>query len=166
MKRSLCALFPELSAEAGRALLDLVDATGEPHQTRDFERVHPRKGARILALCVWPAVDDGRGLRHLVVEVRDHTDEVPEIRRGLELAAETRQVNERLVVAGVRMQELIDEADSARERLAILAEVGGLLGASLDVAIMVSETARLLASRLVELTRSGILSPSKKSYCC
>jgi signal transduction histidine kinase len=151
VNRPFAALFPELSAEGGSALLDLVYATGEPRQTPDFERVHPRRGARVFTLCIWPALDDGRGPRHLVIEARDGTDQAREIRRGVELAAETRQVNERLVVAGVRMQELVDEAEAARERLLVLAEVGGLLGASLDLATMVPAAARLLAPRLVDV---------------
>jgi signal transduction histidine kinase len=157
VNRPFAALFPELRPEAGSALLDLVYATGEPRQSPDFEHVHPRKGARVLALCVWPALDDRRGPRHLVIKARDGTDEAREIRRGLELAAETRQINERLVVAGVRMQELAEEAESARERLAVLAEIGGLLGASLDVATMVPAVARVLVPRLVDACAVEIL---------
>ena len=155
--RPFAEAFPELPLEVAGALLDLVYATGAPRQTPDFARVHPRRGARVLSLSIWPALDDGKGPRHLVVEARDGTEEAREIQRGRELAEETRRINERLVVAGVRMQELADEAERARERLAILADTGGLLGDSTDIAIMVSAVARLLASRLVDVCAVELL---------
>lgn len=49
------------------------------------------------------------------------------------------------------MHELAEEAERARARLSILAEVGGLLGGSIDLATMVSAVARLLVSRLVDV---------------
>jgi signal transduction histidine kinase len=155
--RPFTALFPELDPEATSALLDLVYATGEPRETPELERVDPRRGARVFSLSIWPALDEGRGPSHLVIEARDGTAQAREIRRGLELAAETRQVNERLVVAGVRMQELADEAEAARERLIVLAEVGGLLAASLDLATMLPAAARLLVPRLVDVCAVEIL---------
>jgi signal transduction histidine kinase len=155
--RPFAEAFPELPSEAAGALLDLVYATGVPRQTADFARAHPRRGARVLSLSIWPALDDGKGPRHLVVEARDGTEVAREIQRGRELADETRRINERLVVAGVRMQELADEAERARERIAILAEAGRLLGESIDIATMVSSVARLLASRLVEVCAVELL---------
>jgi hypothetical protein len=155
--RPFAHVFPELPPEAGAALLDDVYATGAARQTASFERLHPRCGRRVLALCVWPAFDDGDGTRRLVIEARDGTDEAREIQRGRELADETRRINERLVVAGVRMQELVDEAESARDRLAIVAESGGLLGASLDVAAMSEAVARLLVGRLVDVCAIELL---------
>jgi signal transduction histidine kinase len=155
--RPFAEAFPEVPHEAGGALLDVVYATGEPARTPDFARTHPRKGPRVLAFCVWPALDEGGGPRRLVIEVRDGTDQAREIQRGRELAEETRAINERLVVAGVRMQELVDEAESARERLAILAEAGGLLGASIDIAVMVRAVARLLVTHLVDVCAVEIL---------
>lgn len=158
--RPFAEVFPELPHEAGNALLDGVYATGEPAKTPDFARVHPRRGARVIALCVWPAIDDGEDARHLVIEARDSTEQAREMTRGRELAAETRRINERLVVAAVRMQELVDEAEAARERLAIVAEAGGLLGASLDLATMVPTVARLLAARLVDVCAVELLEGS------
>src|SRR4051812_10112034 len=63
-----------------------------------------------------------------------------------ELAEETRRINERLVIAGIRMQELAEEAEAARRRLALLAEAGRLLGNSFDV----SGALPAIAQRLVQ----------------
>jgi signal transduction histidine kinase len=155
--RPFAEAFPELPHAAHRALLDLVYATGEPKRTPDFERVDPRRGPRVLALCIWPALDEGDGPRHLVIEVCDSTEQARELHRGRELAEETRRINERLVVAGVRMQELADEAERARGRLAILAEVGGVLGAAFDASTMLPAVARLLVPHLVDVCAVDLL---------
>ncbi len=157
VSRRFVDVFPELPPGAGAALLDDVYATGAARQSPSFERLHSRRGERVVTLCVWPTLDDGEGPRRLVIEARDRTDEAREIQRGRELAEETRRINERLVVAGVRMQELVDEAESARNRLAIIAESGGLLGASLDVAAMSQGVARLLVGRLVDVCAIELL---------
>lgn len=147
--RPLVDSLPELADEAHRAVLDLVYRTGEAHRTPEFERVDHRLGTRVRTLCIWPArEDEGGGPRHLLVEVRDVTTQASEIQRGHLLAEETRRINERLVVAGVRMQELADEAETARRRLEILAEAGGLLSASFDTSTMLPAVARLLVPRL------------------
>jgi signal transduction histidine kinase len=91
------------------------------------------------------------GSRHLIIEVRDSTEQAREIQRGQQLAEETSRINERLVIAGVRMQELADEAERARRRLAILAEAGGLLSAAFDTSTMLPAVARLLVPRLADV---------------
>jgi signal transduction histidine kinase len=145
--------FSALFEEARPALLDLVYATGEARRTAEFEHVDPDRGPRVLALSIWSARqnEDDRGPWHLLVEVRDTTAQAREAQRSLKLAEETRQVNERLVIAGVRMQELADEAEEARRRLSILAEAGGLLSAALDTSTMLPAVARLLVPRLADV---------------
>jgi signal transduction histidine kinase len=153
--RSFHEAYPELPHEARSALLDHVYATGETRRTAEFEHVVPERGARVLALCIWSENEDEdedeRGLRHLLIEVRDTTEQAREVQRGLKLAKETSRINERLVVAGVRMQELADEAEAARLRLSILAEAGDLLNAAFDTSTMLPAVARLLVPRLADV---------------
>lgn len=153
MGRSFEEAYPELPREARSALLDLVYATGEARRTAEFEHVDPGRGARVLALCIWSAREneDERGPRHLLIEVRDTTEQAREVQRGRKLAEETSRINERLVIAGVRMQELIDEAEEARLRLSILAEAGDLLSAAFDTSTMLPAVARLLVPRLADV---------------
>ena len=116
----LAEVLPEAADVTWRGLLDLVYRTGEPKQTPDFERVDPDQGARVFTLCIWPMDAVGEAITHLVVEARDVTDSARELQRRQESAEEIRRVNERLIVTGVRMQELADEAEMARRRLALL----------------------------------------------
>jgi signal transduction histidine kinase len=73
-----------------------------------------------------------------------------ELLRARELADELLQVNERLVLAGVRMQELAEEAEAAQRRLALLADVGQLLGASFDLSGILAAVAERLVHELCE----------------
>ena len=149
--RPLQEAFPELPEETRSGLLDLVYATGEARRTAEFEHVDPRRGPRTLALCIWSAQESEEGARHLFIEVRDTTEQARESRRSHQLAEETRRINERLVIAGVRMQELADQAERARRRLAILAEAGGLLSAAFDTSTMLPAVARLLVPCLADV---------------
>ena len=74
-----------------------------------------------------------------------------EVRRARALAEETVKVNEQLILAGVRMHELAEEAEVARRRLALLADVGRLLGASFDLPSMLQAVAELLVRELCEV---------------
>jgi signal transduction histidine kinase len=87
----------------------------------------------------------------------DVTENASERPRGQEDAEEIRRINERLVVASVRMQELADEAETARRRLALLAEAGRLLGASFDAATLLPAVARLIAPGLVDVCAIDLL---------
>jgi signal transduction histidine kinase len=151
--RPLQEAFPELPEETRSGLLDLVYATGEVRCTAEFEHVDPHRGARVLALCIWSAHENENedGSRHLFIEVRDSTEQARESQRCQKLAEETRRINERLVIAGVRMQELADEAERARGRQAILAEAGGLLSAAFDTSTMLPAVARLLVPCLADV---------------
>ncbi|MEO5726670.1 MAG: GAF domain-containing sensor histidine kinase [Byssovorax sp.] len=50
--RPLQEAFPELPEETRSGLLDVVYATGKARRTAEFEHVDPRRGARVLALCL------------------------------------------------------------------------------------------------------------------
>jgi PAS domain S-box-containing protein len=155
--RPLVEVLPEVSDPGRRESLDLVYQTGEPRRTPDFMRVDPRRGERVFALCTWPVVETGEEARYLVVEVRDITEQARELRRELEDAEEIRRTNERLVVASVRMQELADEAETSRRRLALLAETGRLLSASFDTSTMLPAVARLVVPSLGDVCAIDLL---------
>ena len=153
----LSEVLPEAADVTWRGLLDLVYRTGEPKQTPDFERVDPDQGARVFTLCIWPMDAVGEAITHLVVEARDVTDSARELQRRQESAEEIRRVNERLIVTGVRMQELADEAEMARRRLALLADAGRLLNDSFDSSTMLPAVARLLVPSLGDVCAVDLL---------
>ena len=155
--RPLVEVIPEVSDPARSRSLDLVYQTGEPRRTPDFMRVDPRRGERVFALCIWPVVEIEEEARNLVVEVRDITEKARELQRELEDAEEIRRTNERLVVTSVRMQELADEAETSRRRLALLAEAGRLLSASFDTSTMLPAVARLVVPSLGDVCAIDLL---------
>jgi K+-sensing histidine kinase KdpD len=85
--------------------------------------------------------------------------------RAHELAEETCRVNERLVLTGVRMQELADEAEAARRHLALLVEVGRLLGTSFDVRGVLPAVAEVLVRELCEGCAVAVASDSGATSC-
>lgn len=87
----------------------------------------------------------------------DATEKDQELQRRLEDAEEIRRINERLVVASVRMQELAEEAETSRRRLAILAEAGRLLSASFDTSTLLPALARLLVPSLGDVCAIDLL---------
>ncbi len=87
----------------------------------------------------------------------DATEKDQELQRRLEDAEEIRRINERLVVASVRMQELAEEAETARGRLALLAEAGRLLSASFDTSTLLPAVARLLVPSLGDVCAIDLL---------
>jgi signal transduction histidine kinase len=88
-----------------------------------------------------------------------------EILRAREIAEETRRVNERLVIAGVRMQELADDAEAARSRLALIADVGRLLGGSFDVCSVLPAIVELLVHELCESCSIDVATEAGATLC-
>jgi signal transduction histidine kinase len=148
--RPLAEALPPQCGKDASALLDDVYRTGEPRSVEDLGYIDAERGALLWSLVAWPVLEGGEHLAWLLVMVSDGTPRAQAHRRDRELAEETRRVNERLVVAGVRMQELAEEAEAARRRLALLAEVGRLLGEALATSSMLPAIAELLVSELCD----------------
>lgn len=110
--------FRKLAADATRTLLDRVHRSGQATSHPDAQPYsHPRRGTLSLVLRAWPCTP-ANGLSLTLIQYLETTRPAPERDPMHELARELRDVNERLLVAGVREHEVAEEA----ERRMVVAE--------------------------------------------
>lgn len=116
--RPLCEQFPNLAAGATRTLLARVHRSGQATSHSDAQPYsHPRRGTLFLALMAWPSMP-ANGLSVTLIQYLETTRPTAERDPMDELAQDLRDVNERLLVAGVREHEFAEEA----ERRMVVAE--------------------------------------------
>lgn len=111
--RSAARALARLGAERIGALLQRVDA-GEAVSDMELE-VEAGGEPAWWSVTAWPVSDRRGGRGDLVVQLRDVTDDVLERRRGVEMVAQLQAVNERLLLAALREEELTRQTQAASE---------------------------------------------------
>jgi PAS domain S-box-containing protein len=119
--QSLVDAVPTSGAERLQALLDDVYRTGTAAPAVDMELAHAERGHRYWTYTVWP-IPDGQGCpAGVVLLVNDTTAH----HRDEQVAVDTRAVNEQLLMAGLREQEL---AEQLQRQLAFINAIANSLG--------------------------------------
>ncbi len=108
MGRPLAEILPELQEQGTVALLDRVYETGAPERAVDLRPAHVEAGRRHATYTAWPIQGDDSQTVGVLVEVNDTTDQVLARDRAEDAAAEIRDVNQRLLIAGLAAQEHAD----------------------------------------------------------
>jgi PAS domain S-box-containing protein len=103
--KPLTEVVPAVGAGGVLALLDQVYRTGEAASAVGQEHTHPERGHSYWTYTVWP-IPDGRGRpTGLVLLVADTTAH----HRNEQDVVDTRAINEQLLIAGLREQELAEQ---------------------------------------------------------
>ncbi|MGD9892656.1 MAG: ATP-binding protein [Dehalococcoidia bacterium] len=103
--RPLAEALPESHARDAEALLDRVYETGAARQAADIGPAHIEPGGTYGSYTVWPIFGAGGRPVGLLVQVSDTTDQVRADERAAAATTEIRDVNQRLLVAGLDAQE-------------------------------------------------------------
>ncbi len=119
--KPLIEVVPTVGADGVLALLDQVYRTGEAASAVDQEHTHPERGHSYWTYTVWPIPDDQGRPTGLVLLVTDTTAH----HRDEQDVVDTRAINEQLLIAGLREQEL---ADQLRRQLAFTSAITTSLG--------------------------------------
>jgi signal transduction histidine kinase len=101
----LAARAHDIPQVQDEALLDLVFATGTPQLALDLAGVCGTANALHLPFAVWPILGDDDRPIGLLLQVTAATSDAPAGQVDSEAANELRDVNERLLLAGLRAQE-------------------------------------------------------------
>lgn len=120
------------------ALLDRVWETGQGEGMSEVEHQLPGGGRAIWSYAAWPVLDEQRRPAALIVQVSDVTERVRARRAEAETAGEARQAAQRLLVAGVKEQELAEEAEQHS------AEMDALLKSMSDGVVVVDADHRIV----------------------
>jgi signal transduction histidine kinase len=112
-----CTVADVLPLVAGRLLelLGRVAERGEPQTDVEiaWEPADVTLEDSVWSVTVWPVPQSGGRSDHLMVQVRDVTDEALERRRRAGLLDELRAVNEQLVLASLREEDLKAQAEAS-----------------------------------------------------
>jgi len=92
------------------ALLDSVYRTGAAASARDLAQSGRGPSPVYWSYTVWPEAGDGGAPRRLLILIADTTEQGAARRLSEQTADVTREINQRLVIAGVRADELATEA--------------------------------------------------------
>jgi PAS domain S-box-containing protein len=119
--RSLVDVVPISRTDRLQALFDEVYRTGTAAPAVDMELTHAERSQRYWTYTVWPIADDQGRPAGLVLLVNDTTAH----HRDEQVAVDTRAVNEQLLMAGLREQEL---AEQLKHQLAFINAITNSLG--------------------------------------
>jgi PAS domain S-box-containing protein len=103
--RSLVEAVPASAADRLQALLDEVYRTGTPAPALEMELTLDGRGRQYWTYTIWPIPDDQGRPAGLVLLVTDTTAH----HRDEQTVVDTRAVNEQLLIAGLREQELAEQ---------------------------------------------------------
>ncbi|HEY3228349.1 MAG TPA: PAS domain S-box protein, partial [Roseiflexaceae bacterium] len=103
--QSLVDAVPTSDADRVLALLDRVYYTGEAALTVDSQPTHPERDHVYWIYTIWPIPDDQGRPAGLMLLIRDTTAH----HRDEQAALDTRAINEQLLIAGLREQELAEQ---------------------------------------------------------
>jgi PAS domain S-box-containing protein len=103
--QSLVDAVPASGAARLQVLLDKVYGNGTAAPAVDIEFRHPERGQRFWTCTAWPLPDDEGRPAGLVLLITDSTTH----HRGEQIVVDTRAVNEQLLIASLREQELAEE---------------------------------------------------------
>jgi len=98
-----------------------VYASGQPTTLRDQSHAHPLENAVTWIATIWPILDETAATLGLLIQVNDTTAQ----QHATHLAQETRAMNEQLLLAGIREQEL---AEQLQLQLAFISTITRSLG--------------------------------------
>lgn len=113
LDRPLAEAVSLINSAALVTLLDRVFATGMPEVSAMLEHVHPQRGLVSYTCAVWRiGLDDG-GPTGLAIQLQDVTSHVQTHHTDTTLAVHLREVNEHLVLAGLREHAARAEAEAA-----------------------------------------------------
>jgi PAS domain S-box-containing protein len=149
--------FGELIPQADRPngaleLLDLVYRTGEAMTDAEVQHRHASDGdVSWWSFTVWPVALQGDGSADgLVIQINDVTRAHGDRADQRMQAAQTRDVNERLLVASLHEEELAARAVAAQERAGFLADASAVLASSLDLQVTIESLAKLTVPFLAD----------------
>ncbi|HSH82637.1 MAG TPA: HAMP domain-containing sensor histidine kinase [Herpetosiphonaceae bacterium] len=112
-QRAFVEVVPSSTTGVVAGLLDRVFSSGVAEVAPDVEHAHPLHSTVYWTYTVWPlSLDDGPPIG-LALDVRDTTNEAATRRGDDQAGVELREVNERLLVAGLREQEARAAAEAA-----------------------------------------------------
>jgi PAS domain S-box-containing protein len=100
---------PESRDDGSQALLGRVFHTGEAGLARDLSHPDPKLGVVSWSYAVWPLLEGEQPPRRLLVQVTDTTELVLDRQHGEQAVERVRDINERLLVSGLRVQEQAEE---------------------------------------------------------
>ncbi len=112
-RQAVADAVPHSGSEAVAALLRSVSETGEPASDVEIEHRGTDPAACFWSVTVWPVPPRGDQARELVLQIRDTTEEVQARRRRAELTEQLREINQRLLFASVREEDLRAQAQAA-----------------------------------------------------
>jgi signal transduction histidine kinase len=98
--------IPEAREDGSLPLFDRVLRTGEADQSVDLSHPDPRRGCVYWSYVVWPLLAGEQKPKRLRVQMTDTTEQVMARRDSQQI----REINEQLVLAGLRVHELATEA--------------------------------------------------------
>jgi len=111
--RPFAAGFPQPAEGGTLELLDRVFSSGEALADQELSRERPGgDGAVVWSCTVWPVDDGAGGTVGLVLEVADRSERSRGRRRLEEMAAEIREINERLLRSAIQEQEWAEQAEA------------------------------------------------------
>ncbi|XXT20896.1 ATP-binding protein [Sorangium sp. So ce429] len=110
-------------AEALEALLDGVFRDGVTDVAADVAFACPEGRALHGTAIVAPLLDERARKRGLVVQILDTTEQVTARAREAQAAQDVKEANEKLIVAGIREQELAERASQSAAELRALLDV-------------------------------------------
>jgi PAS domain S-box-containing protein len=118
----LVLVLPELQEQGTTALLDRAYKNGVTARIVDLRPANCGSGWTHATYTVWPVLGEDRQPLGVLVEVSDTTDPVRARERAADDAAEIRDVNQRLLVAGLAAQEHADTQTALNAALRNLLE--------------------------------------------
>lgn len=115
--RPFAEAVPPCREEGGLGLLDRVYRTGESEAVADIQHTDPERGPIYWSYAVWTAATLGKQRpAGTLVQISDTTEQA-RFRHDFEQDREMRDVNQALMIACVRQEELAEIAATAEQRL-------------------------------------------------
>jgi len=114
--------LPQSRENGSLALLDRVYRTGEVERIAGQEHLHPERGTVYWTYSVSPILDEQGRSEGLLLQAVETTEQVVARRSYEEVAERMQEINQRLLISGIRQQELAGEAEVARQQVANILE--------------------------------------------
>ena len=151
MGRPLAEVLPELQEQGAGALLDRVYEMGATGQAVDLRPAHVGSGWTHATYTAWPILGDHHQSTGVLMEVTDTTGEVIARARAADDADQVRDVNQRLLVAGLAAQEHADTQTALNVALRELLEARARLADERETQLARERAARDQAEAAVRV---------------
>ena len=113
--RTLGDVLPSAVANRSALLISEVRRSGETFSRVEVEHHPTADDDRHVSLSAWPMSSDGEAPSCVVLQLEDVSDEVRERRLRAAMAEQLREINEHLLIAALREQELTQMAEAAND---------------------------------------------------